>query len=410
MKQDDRPPATRWELGFETLTPTFLGGALPNERKEAELRVPSIRGALRAWYRLLVGPEIAARGFGPERRFRESSLFGGTASGEGQGRQVLSLAEPPPVGSQPWDPRAQGRDGPGSGRAYLGYTLKMGSNDRHALPPGTEFRVRAVHPRGLPEDEAQLLLSAWWLFANLGGLGTRSRRGFGSLTAKWPPDVTSYDGSAPPRLRPKLPAVSEAASYGALLEALGLGLSRIWNRRLALVGDPGELPDGPAYRLDEGSRFVIWGPGGERGWTRASEALDAVGRNLAQFRRQPGVDGLEEPALTTLKAGRRLSSAPARAAFGLPLAYRDKQSRQSFELRPYDEETEAARMASPLLIHITGTQAGYFAVFTRVSGRLPGQDVPLVQKGQRGHVPANPGARALDAFLDQLPGKKEVKL
>lgn len=139
-------PPTRWELEFETTSPLFLGGAAPNER--AELRAPSVHGALRAWYRLLVGPEIAALGV-ENGHLSESSIFGGTASGEGQGRLVLRLPNPPPAGDLPWDPQRRGQDGPGSGRAYLGYTLRFGGNDRKAIAVGTRFGVTVIHPRGL---------------------------------------------------------------------------------------------------------------------------------------------------------------------------------------------------------------------------------------------------------------------
>ncbi len=37
---------------LKTVTPLFLGGANPNDT--AELRAPSIKGALRFWYRAMV--------------------------------------------------------------------------------------------------------------------------------------------------------------------------------------------------------------------------------------------------------------------------------------------------------------------------------------------------------------------
>lgn len=77
---------------FQIITPLVLSGA---DQGGAELRLPSVKGMLRYWYRAL-DPEYnkkikigkSGKEEGPT---WESHLFGGTGSGEGQSRFLMRL-------------------------------------------------------------------------------------------------------------------------------------------------------------------------------------------------------------------------------------------------------------------------------------------------------------------------------
>jgi CRISPR-associated protein Cmr1 len=145
-------------LQVETVTPLFLGGS--NPRGDPELRASSFRGALRFWLRALLGGVLGDR---PDEIFRqESEVFGST-----------DHASPVVVHT-----RANG---------------DLKHNEYNPLPhkPDKEvrFRFKGFKPnqrfeiRLFSRDQQALeqAKKALWLLCYLGGLGRRSRRGFGSL-------------------------------------------------------------------------------------------------------------------------------------------------------------------------------------------------------------------------------------
>ncbi|HMV67537.1 MAG TPA: type III-B CRISPR module RAMP protein Cmr1, partial [Myxococcota bacterium] len=180
-----------WTFPLRFTTPAFIGGAEPNVR--AELRVPSIRGALRAWYRVIVGPEVAAGLVPTHAHLRESLLFGGTGRGEGQGLASLSLEDRAPTGEHSWSNKEiRGRN---PGLAYLGFSFDFRPNNRRYIASDTTFRLRVLLARGAPDDAADLLLHTLWAWVTLGGLGSRSRRGFGSLAWDGAPELGRLGGA-----------------------------------------------------------------------------------------------------------------------------------------------------------------------------------------------------------------------
>jgi CRISPR-associated protein Cmr1 len=150
----------RVELTLKTVTPLFLGGADP--RGEPELRAASIRGASRFWLRALLGAVI---GNAPEKlddlRKAESAVFGSTDTG-----------------ASPVVMQVTGED---HAQAYC--PLLHNPNKTftfQGIMPGKTltliFRPRPPH-RAISEAACGALL----MFFLLGGLGKRSRRGFGSF-------------------------------------------------------------------------------------------------------------------------------------------------------------------------------------------------------------------------------------
>lgn len=404
-----RPPASTWDFQVRVLSPMFLGGADPNE--SATLRLPSLRGALRSWYRVLVGAPRAAGRDWPE-SLHEDRLFGGIAKKRGQGRQVLSFSSPAMEfrsKGQPAGLLAQTVLGRGDGLKYLGFTLNMGSNRRVAVPPGTTYDLRVVHPKGLDQDEARMLLGTWWLLLHLGGLGSRARRGFGALTAG-PPRLAALDGSE--LNLPSLPDPTQATGLVELNKALADGLFTVtdWVKELARGSKLERVPKQPTYSIQD-ARVVVWSQPGGRGWRDAFEALDAIGVALSGFRRELNRDGLDRSTLRALLARESLPHAPHRAAFGLPLTYY-KPGTGRAELRPTEVEGKRpARLPSPLWIRPYRCRGGTFVVLTRLTGELPGIHVPTREKKQNvGFHPADPDNRILDDFLDTLKPRREVQL
>lgn len=140
-------------ITLKTITPMFLTGA---DGKTPELRIPSIKGALRFWWRAIqCNPSIE------KLRDEEDKLFG--SSDEKTGRSKFSLR-------------------------IMNATLQ--SNNYKPVPT-KDFKAPAFKP----DQTFNLVLSSYESFDRfemisnllkisliLGGFGKRSRRGFGSLT------------------------------------------------------------------------------------------------------------------------------------------------------------------------------------------------------------------------------------
>ncbi|MGP6188504.1 MAG: type III-B CRISPR module RAMP protein Cmr1 [Vulcanimicrobiaceae bacterium] len=159
---------------FRIVTPMFIAGA---DQKGAELRVASMKGVLRFWWRALEWPQLVS--FEPRKQLgelkrREAELFGGAGKAQGQSKIRLRL-----VDAQVASPEAEraAKWPPASWENYTGYGLKDGA--RACLPGGGIFRLELSARR---RDDLERALPALEVLGLCGGLGARSRNGWGSLT------------------------------------------------------------------------------------------------------------------------------------------------------------------------------------------------------------------------------------
>jgi CRISPR-associated protein Cmr1 len=152
---------------YRVVTPMFIGGA--DSQGAPELRAPSFKGVLRFWWRALAWDR-----FGHDlKRLRdeEAALFGSSDAGQSKIRLQL-FPDNCTVGD------SAGRWSRNGWEDYAGYGLR--DADRRPWAPGTmrvEITARTVDV--LCRDD---LLAALKLLGLCGGLGARSRNGWGSLT------------------------------------------------------------------------------------------------------------------------------------------------------------------------------------------------------------------------------------
>lgn len=269
------------ELVLEVVSPMFIGGAEPRAGDPAAegLRVPSLRGALRYWFRALLGaPSLDV--LAPE----EAALFG---SAERPSPLVLRIEPLGRVRAVSWD-AVKREGGPplrvsggasgfqASGIGYLGdVALRQTRGDlpRRALPAGVRYRAVLRWRRRTPPgpEERDRLAATLWLLSRLGALGTRARRGFGAIQVAAVQAPGFLEGS----LR-TLPLPVGARSPAELVEELERGGQQI--RRLRLASGPvGDYPNLSVceVRVLDGRAF--------RGW---AEALEYVGGQYRAFRMQ----------------------------------------------------------------------------------------------------------------------------
>ncbi len=167
---------------YRVVTPMFLGDA---NQKATSLRPPSVKGALRFWWRALNWGRCLWDVQGQQNEAlkhlhqKEAYLFGNATDedGAGQGRFLLNaqysgrFLEPgqlPPANS---------------GHQYLlGQGLYHFSKKylRSALEPG-ELRLRLLFHAEITGKDRESIAQALIAMGLLGGLGSRGRKGFGSL-------------------------------------------------------------------------------------------------------------------------------------------------------------------------------------------------------------------------------------
>lgn len=178
-------------LTLQVRTPLF-GGEDPTGNDGAPARVPSIRGALRFWFRAVA----AGHGVSGLKELwdAEQEVFGST---ENPSAIRLRVPRQPTMGgrgSKPtWAITEQRARRPGFDGAQ--YLLGQGLWDyrsglrRGYVDPGAEFGLD-VRFGGDERVDARFMLALWaWL--TYGGLGARTRRGFGQLVC------TSVRGDLP---------------------------------------------------------------------------------------------------------------------------------------------------------------------------------------------------------------------
>ena len=146
----------RFEL--EAVTPLFIAGADQRWVEGEGLRPPTLRGLLRWWFRTAFrDPKL------------ESKVFGGRAFSQAEGKKsdvvVKSVVRIGEVRECVEDAK------------YLFFSMQM--QKRPCYIPGSRFEI-LLSSRS--EESFKMALASLWLLLNLGGVGSRNRRGAGSLS------------------------------------------------------------------------------------------------------------------------------------------------------------------------------------------------------------------------------------
>ncbi len=176
------------EAQYEIVTPMFIGGG--DSQEPPELRPPSIKGALRFWWRALHWGDCLqhhagdAQGALKQLHSDEAELFGAAAKEEryGQGLCNVKLKNVVTKGiEQSWPHNND------AGSGFLGYGLdatQTGDPHRKAIHQG-RFTVCLILKPKITTEQINQLKNSLIIWGLLGGLGSRSRRGFGSVAIQW---------------------------------------------------------------------------------------------------------------------------------------------------------------------------------------------------------------------------------
>ncbi|HEY6137617.1 MAG TPA: type III-B CRISPR module RAMP protein Cmr1 [Thermoanaerobaculia bacterium] len=376
-------------LSLRTVTPAFIGTA---EEKAAEWSAKGVRGQLRWWFRAVAGGELG--GNLAEVRRREQAIFGSTEVRSplrviaAQCRVVASEREKVP--GEPLDARrlseiwgdeseaVKRRLGmPGRGTnplGYLGYGPILYENReliyaRAHVAPDTPLTLTLRWSSG----DSSLFRRALWCWVNLGGIGARSRRGFGSLVD---------DGDA----------IDSAAKF----------------RQLAFetLEEARQAKPVAAWTHFTSASRVLYSTQPFRSWELA---LQTAGAWMIAFRRRYGSPGDERRRARNrdyqwLKEEPAPSGIPDRAGFGLPLPFGGGKS------VVWGDGDHDTRRASPLLIHVAKfAPSQYHLIFTHIPAQLAPDNENLSFRGRREPVTTRQ-MEIVSEFLDSVKRRlSEVK-
>lgn len=380
---------------YRVVTPMFCGGA---SRERAEFRIPSFKGVLRWWWRALAWSRFG----GDLRRIREEEalLFG--SADKGQGRVLIRLLPGnPPQGLETKALLTSGGSVVGPGARYLGYGVleafdrrptngkpgaRGGELTRPCLAAPFELKLE-LRCRELEPSRRDLLLDALRALGLLGGMGAKSRKGYGSLVLTGL-GATGRDWNEP-------------SSPEALCQQIGD------------LQAP-EMPELPPYTaFSFRTRHVVLPAAGRES---PLGLLDRVGREMVRFR-SFGKDGMILGRLREVEGNFRddhdlmklpphyRRTHPRRVAFGLPHNYGSPRQDQ---VGPANGD----RRASPLLIHIhecagkpVAVVSFFPAAFLPAPGRRPGGSEPALVNVGGTTVPLRPDRefwKPIHDFLDRL--------
>ncbi|MBT4561310.1 MAG: type III-B CRISPR module RAMP protein Cmr1 [Planctomycetes bacterium] len=306
-----------------------------------ELRTPSIKGVLRFWWRA-----IALSAFDDDikrMRLAERWLLGST---DGQAAISMRLELLTPESVEP----------PGraisSGTAYLAGQGLFHHNEgstRAAIKEGPRFklhcRLGARHEKALQKENSkdqrlalELLERTLWCIGLFGGVGSRSRRGFGSFAIE---DLQGGQlGLTAPKSAPELAAAIELVLPKSSLTS---------------------LPEFSAF--SEKASVTVF-----KSASSAAHSLETLGVEFALFRsygRGGGVMGRaseknfkdDHDSVKDAIAGKGLTQAPRRVVFGLPHNYFYSSGGKT-DINPQTHK----RRASPLFFHIHSFSDGTSAL------------------------------------------------
>lgn len=312
---------------YKLITPLFGGGVRPRENDVSKLiRETSVRGQLRFWWRAMRGTGTIT-----DMKKCEDEIFGSGGEHASQSK-VLIVVKEIKSGTEEFIYNPNDRDKPfknWESIAYAAFALQPTNEDKKlkAIRIGVEFILKLSFPSELKDD----VEAALWAWETFGGIGGRTRRGFGALA------LMEIDG-----VKAQHPKVSEIE--GNIKEKLIKCISS---------------PDANTPHLTAQTVFKIKRANdAEKAWQDAVEKL----RKFRQFRRDKethnespyGKSQWSEPNAIRFIEGRRkgetLTAFP-RAEFGLPIIFHfppqhEKPTLEDFTLNLKDKE----RMTSPLIL------------------------------------------------------------
>ncbi len=377
------------EVTFKVNTPMFMGG---NDHK-GEFRIPSLLGVLRFWYRA-TAPRHLIHDISALRE-AEARLFGSTNTGQAA---FLVRADANEISFADASTHITKST---YGINYLGYgPISFKGVQRSCIKEGSTIKIKFIFRPNTSNQQPDKdgLIRAIKAFTLFGGLGSRSRRGFGSVTLLTFKDEAGNSLWRAPQNRNELH--SEIKSFINALE----------------LRDITEVPPYTAFSYM--SRIII-----SQTNSNPFSVLESIGQEMIRYRSYGRSDHggshnwpwgeKAKPNFANdhdllLNLDKNTGLHPRRVAFGLPHNYHFGSIKKNFNIS--GETSERERRASPLFIHIHALGKEYAAVLTFLPAKfLPDNEkIKMTGNGSTVYVPCDVDWQVITDFLASIPDRMEV--
>jgi len=354
-----------YSFDIEFITPLFMSGA---DQQDAELRAPSIKGAMRYWFRAMMGKVL--NDDWKTIRIKENEIFGSTLDQSNSKASDVSI-ELREIKVNKVD-RNKAKAVPfftqkTQGILYLGFSFykwdknsKQYQLNRNFINTGSTFNITLANRPGTKNEVLDVACACLWLLENFGAVGSRSRRGFGSFRIKQTNSNLSKLNFDKPQM------IGDFGRYFTenikviekiFSDYVGLSSSTYMTDRKQVMSEY------DSFSCRHGS---IIGNSSNKGWNSWEEALDFIGCELRKVRTQPNTQpGSRSKTIDYCKYISPYLDNKANEPidlvndiFGLPIQFRSSQRKAAAMVtwshrdrndKPASKEGDNRR-ASPLII------------------------------------------------------------
>ena len=162
-----------WSCKLQTITPLFMSGA---NQADVELRPPSFKNLMRWWYRAIKADLVEEEDF----------LFGSTTQTPkfriSLSHENLNTNDKYKIYEEKFK--------------YIGFFPFNKKRQRSFINPGFSFDLKLIFQPSLSIEQKKALFASLWAMFWLGGVGSRQRRGFGSISVEDSKEVKFSAGDA----------------------------------------------------------------------------------------------------------------------------------------------------------------------------------------------------------------------
>ncbi len=392
---------------YQLITPLFGGGAVAGETDPiTTIRGSEVRGQLRFWWRAYRGGQYKTL---EELKQAEDKIWGTASTKHGGGPSQVHIqieADAVPANAQkaPFFINQAGkvRSRENVAPAYAAFPLQPSDEDIHAGTPlktvciGVSFTLTI----SFPDTQQQDIEAALWAWETFGGIGARTRRGFGALRLV---SVNDADNTDLPDANTQTP--------------------EDWiKRKLGRIIVPGTYLAGMPH-LKPTTQFKITPPSSDAKavWDDLIDALKSFRqrRRPSAHPNNPGRSEWPEPSeirkLTNQSLPAHSSPIPnppihkfPRAVFGLPIIFQFKDRDRNYHDNPNKDPRQTVlqletseRLASPLILKPLACKDGkYVGLALLLEGTGVDED-QLILKTQKG-TPDQQNVKAAFAPTESL--------
>lgn len=324
----------------EVVTPMFLAGA---DGREPELRAPSIKGAMRFWWRAMHG-DTGVKAL----REREAEIFGGGGDNARRSQIAIKITENK-VRQQKCSEFTNDNN---TGIRYLFFApLFLTNRDGYRPDKDRTFKISFA---SINEFALQEAIKAFAFLVFFGGIGSRTRRGAGVIAVK------EFAGNAIDSLDDILKVFNtkEVGDVDSLKAHLEATLKSFMNNSAAANGKYSSVIGSSVYLLEP-----------KDDW---KNALEVIGRVYKTERNRLKSQVEKTPNFGFPIQHRKTSTKP-KLTMGCGVPYKKDQK---WKIRDFSD-----RRSSPLIITLIKTQNDkFFPVALNLTGELLPSGKKIVDK------------------------------